>query len=889
MTWDLNGDWKCELPGGRLIDVQVPGCWDNYVEEKDIAHRVRFVKNFQVCAARPGEYFRLFFGGVSYYCEVFLNDVKLGIHEGMWDSFSLDATDAVKEGENRLAVDVWKPGYHQGDRFPLREVLSGFLPDVLCTFGGIWDNVRLESARGFFVEGHYAQGDDRGDGVLTLQLIPGKEAKPVHVTGCIVDGDGNKTAEIDAIFPGEERTVSFHVDSPRLWSPGKPDLYSYRIALSDGENRVELEKDFGFREIHGEKTRLLLNGEPVYPRGVLHWGYYKDIIPAPGREVIRDEIQKVQKYGFNMIKHCLYIPREEYFCLADRMGMLLWVELPLWLPEKTPQLEERIRREFPRLLRQIAGHPSVVFLSLGCELDDKVGEDVLEEMYGLAKKTLGIPVRDNSGSGECYGGLAVDHADFSDYHFYGELQNMEPILEAFTPVWKQDRPWMFGEFCDSDTLRDLREVREKSGAEGFFWEIQDETRNPICSLKPDFFLGKHDAMMEKSGIRKEFSRLKELSYDHAMVHRKVTLELTRSFPAISGYNITSIRDVPIATSGLFDDFMEEKFEPEILRRFNGDVVLLPAWDLTRIWINADRILPRERYGFFGGESYGLHVMLSNYGGRRLEGSAIHWKLREASGKILLEGTEEGKEVDNGTVGELCYLHFTLPGVTAPETCILQADFSCGDVQTSNSWPVFLYPCPEKIDICVGLYDPLHVFRTVEKWYPRAQATDGREGLDRYEILFCSLLTPEILGYARAGGKIVYVQRQEGALSVHPVAFWREGMIRHYDHPILDGIRRETWMDDLRYFGSSTDTAFADEEDERFDYRKPILRRYDCREWRADDYVCELGCGAGTIIATTLRLEGGMGKEPLFLAHNPFGRWLLDRAVHYLMEKGRSTV
>lgn len=883
MLLDLNGNWSCEFTDGRVLEVQVPGCWDTYVEEKDIGDRVRFRKSFLI-QDLPQEQFRLSFGGVSYYCEVSLNGTFLGAHEGMWDHFSLDATEAVAEGENRLVVDVWKPGYHETDRFPLREVLSGFIPDVLCTFGGIWDKVRLESSSGFFVDRHYAGGDREGNVTLALGLTLGREARPVHVTGALLDPYGSQVAEIDSILTKAETAIPVQVEAPALWTPANPVLYRYRLTLSDGREQVELEKAFGFREIRGEESRLLLNEEPVYPRGILHWGYYDEIVPAPGADVIRNEITRVKGYGFNMIKHCLYIPREEYFDLADEMGMLLWVELPLWLPDKTPQLEERIRREFPRLLRQIAGHPSVVLLSLGCELDDKVEDDVLKEMYQLAKDTLGILVRDNSGSGECYGGLAVDYADFSDYHFYGELQNMEPILEAFTPVWKQNRPWMFGEFCDSDTMRDLQILREKKGVERFPWELGDEVRNPICILKPDFFLDKHDARMEESGIRKEFQIIQELSCNHTMVHRKVTLEQARSFPAIGGYNITSIRDVPIATSGLFDDLMGDKFDPCLLRRSNEDVVLLPAWDLTRIWINSDRIMPRERYGFFGGEAYGLHLLVSNYGGARLEKPVVSWELQEASGQAVRSGREEGNSIGNGTVGELCYLHFNLPSVTEPKTCILQAELVCGETKVINSWPVFLYPRPEAVDLTLGLYDPLHIFKTLEKIYPHIENTDGRDGLDRYPVLFCSMLTPEILKYVRAGGKVFYVQRQEGALPIHPVAFWREGMIRHFDHPILEGLSYDCWMDDLRYFGSTTDSAFADVEDERFETRRPIVRRYDCREWRADDYVVELGCGSGTIIATTLRLEGGMGKEPLFLENNRFGRWLLSQSLDYLLKK-----
>ena len=62
------------------------------------------------------------------------------------DGFDIDISGCARPGENRLRIDVTKPGYHAQDRFPLRQVLSGFVPDVLCTFGGLWDDVALERA-----------------------------------------------------------------------------------------------------------------------------------------------------------------------------------------------------------------------------------------------------------------------------------------------------------------------------------------------------------------------------------------------------------------------------------------------------------------------------------------------------------------------------------------------------------------------------------------------------------------------------------------------------------------------------------------------------------------------------------------------------------------------
>lgn len=883
MKWDLNGTWECEFSDGRSIKVQVPGCWDTYIKEKDIADRVRYRKNFKIEELHADRY-RLCFGAVSYYCEIFLNGKKIGYHEGLWDSFEIEAGEALKVGENELMLDIWKPGYQGSDRFPLREVLTGFIPDVLCTFGGIWDEVWLETGFSFFVNGHRALADDMGKVEISGELDIRNAGTSIRLKGEILDATGKCVTTIAAMNCDKDKFyVETKIESPVLWEPDHPVLYRYRLELFDGVEKVEITKSFGFRSIESYKTQILLNSKPVYVRGLLHWGYYESISPNPSEKMIREEILKTSAYGFNMMKHCLYIPRESYLELADKMGMLLWVELPLWFLTKTKELEHRIRREIPRLIAQIAGHPSVVMVSLGCELDAVVDSPILEEMYLLAKEKLCVLIRDNSGSGECYDGLAVDHADFSDYHFYGELQNMENLMETFTPDYRRVRPWLFGEFCDSDTLRDLEILRKEKGVERFLWEIQDESENPVCKLKPDFFLGEHEKRMETSGIRREFPLLSTLSLNHSLVHRKTTLEQVRSFQTISGYNVTGMRDVPIATSGIFDDFMHGKFEEGIFLTFNQDVMLIPAWDLTRVWLNADRVMPKERYGFFGGEYYGLHLLVSNYGSKEIKNPSIQYELQLPDKTAVRKGRMTGECVGVGTVAQVCYLSMNLPEVDCAKTYILKVKFQEDGIEITNEWPVFLYPKPVTQNWEIGLYDPLHLFHTVEKLYEHIEEADGRTIRKAYPILLCSILTPEILDYVRNGGNAIYIQRGKGTLPSVPVAFWREGIIRSFAHPMLEGMQYESWMDDLRYFGSATDTAFLVVENSEFTYRKPILRRYDCREWRADDYLVELGCGKGKILATTLRLEGGMGKQPLFLENNRFGRWLLDRALHYLTQ------
>ncbi len=73
---------------------------------------------------------------------------------------------------------------------------------------------------------------------------------------------------------------------------------------------------------------------------------------------------------------------------------------------------------------------------------------------------------------------------------------------------------------------------------------------------------------------------------------------------------------------------------------------------------------------------------------------------------------------------------------------------------------------------------------------------------------------------------------------------------------------------------------------RFTSAEPVILRYDCREWKKSAYMAELCLGRGRILATTLRLEGGMGKQPLFITNNTLGRHLLMSAVLDLYRQKR---
>ena len=197
---------------------------------------------------------------------------------------------------------------------------------------------------------------------------------------------------------GEPVTARFDVrlPTPRPWSPEQPDLYTVRVRLlADGDADVtpsdERTVRVGLRTIAADGARLLLNGAPVYPRMILSWGWYPDVLYAnPGRDRVRADLLELRRLGFNGVKLCLWFPPDYYFDLADELGMLVWVELPMWLPHPTEHFRGQLDTEAERLVRAARTHPSVVLYTLGCELSAVIGDDVLGPLYAKVKDLAAV-------------------------------------------------------------------------------------------------------------------------------------------------------------------------------------------------------------------------------------------------------------------------------------------------------------------------------------------------------------------------------------------------------------------------------------------------------------------------------------------------------------------
>ena len=213
-------------------------------------------KHFNVPAAWSGKRVNLEFDGVFQVAEVFVNGQRIGEHKGGYTGFTFDITDAVKPGDNVVAVRVnnlWNP------RLAPRAGEHTFS-------GGIYRDVRLVVTApvhvawyGTFVTTPQVSKESGTVNVKTEVVNDSGAAKSVTVKTSVVDAKGKTVAQMEStqtIAPGATNVfdqTSAPIANPKLWSPEHPNLYSVKTVVLDGGKaggRLHLAAGFPLVQIH---------------------------------------------------------------------------------------------------------------------------------------------------------------------------------------------------------------------------------------------------------------------------------------------------------------------------------------------------------------------------------------------------------------------------------------------------------------------------------------------------------------------------------------------------------------------------------------------------------------------------------------------------------------
>lgn len=320
------------------LRLDVPSDWNSQTPElKYYEGTVWYARRFDA-PRQDGRRLFLHFGAVSYRCRVYLNGEEIGSHEGGFTPFQIEVTGRLKPADNFLAVEV------NNTRTP--DAIPAMAFDW-WNYGGITRDVSLVSVPEVFVEDYFIRLDkDSADRISADVRLSGAPAG----TSVLVEIPELKVRETASADERGAAALSFRVKNLKRWSPEDPKLY--RVIVSAGRDRVE--EMIGFRNVRVEGEDVYLNGEPVFLKSV---SFHEEIPQRMGRAFSESDavmlLSEARALGCNMIRLAHY-PQNEYIVrLAEKMGFMLWEEIPVW--QGIDFANDATRQKAGRMIREMVG------------------------------------------------------------------------------------------------------------------------------------------------------------------------------------------------------------------------------------------------------------------------------------------------------------------------------------------------------------------------------------------------------------------------------------------------------------------------------------------------------------------------------------------------------
>ncbi len=503
---NLNGEWDFALAGKRsreprnfdgkiLVPFPVESALSGVARRAD-NRKLWYQRTFTVPQEWQGQRIILHFGAVDWETTVWVNDQEVGTHQGGYDSFSFDITDALTtEGEQKLVVSVLDPSDKgtQPRGKQVREPGSIWYRSTT----GIWQTVWLEPVSETHVKSLKMETNiDKK--TLTLNVNMQGASETITVKAVALEAGevvAEKTGSLDEL-------LTLVIPNAKLWSPDEPFLYDLKVTLLQDDKVIdEVSSYFGMRKIKVEPDetgvmRLFLNNEVLFQFGLLDQGFWPDgLYTAPTDEALRYDIEVTKKLGFNMIRKHVKVEPARWYYWADKLGVLVWQDMPsgdAYVGDGDGEItrSEASARQFELELKEMIdekhNHPSIVMWVL---FNEGWGQ------YDTARLTQWLKEYDptriiNSVSG--WNDMGV--GDVRDIHSYpgpnapqlypdrasvlGEFGGLGLAIEGLT--WQAEENWGYQEYGDATVMLEaytklINRLRYLSVEEGLAAAVYTQT------------------------------------------------------------------------------------------------------------------------------------------------------------------------------------------------------------------------------------------------------------------------------------------------------------------------------------------------------------------------------------------------------------------------------
>jgi beta-glucuronidase len=342
--------------------LNVPGDW-NSQDPKFLYYEgtVWYKKSFDFKKRNPCDRLFIYFGAVNYRADVYLNGKKLGMHIGGFTPFNFEIPGSILKAKNNFLV-VKVDNKRGKDEVPT-------LNTDWWNYGGITRSVDLVEVPKTFIQ----------DFSIHLKKPEAGEAPPsknAEVEGWVKlngQSSGNIVIEIPELklkkaFPVTDSITNFTFQLPQvqLWLPENPKLY--KVVISNGDDKVE--DKIGFRTIEAFGKKVLLNGKPIFMRGIaMHEEIPQQMRRAYSKKDAAQLFGWAKQLGCNMIRLAHYPHDESMTRMADSLGFLVWSEIPVYwtIDFGNHEVYEKAKQQLTEMITRDKNRASVIIWSVGNE------------------------------------------------------------------------------------------------------------------------------------------------------------------------------------------------------------------------------------------------------------------------------------------------------------------------------------------------------------------------------------------------------------------------------------------------------------------------------------------------------------------------------------------
>ena len=562
--WSLDGEWDFCKGRGQAYRVPAEVQWESKIqvpfspetEASGIADQgfytaVWYRRTWEQAPRAAGRRLLLHFEAVDWRATVWVNGHLVAVHEGGYTPFSADISEALNEAATQEIVvcaeddyaDLAKP---RGKQDWKREPHSIWYPRTT----GIWQTVWLEEVSAARLQSlhwssslkHWEIGMEAiilGGGALADAGADPEQRVPelaMQLSVRLTAGDQLIAHDTYALIAGEvHRRIALSdpgIDDFRntlLWSPASPTLIEAELELRNeaGELLDSVRSYTALRALGTQGDRFVLNGRPLNLRLVLDQGYWPESgLTAPNDAALRKDIVLVKGMGFNGVRKHQKIESARFLYWADRMGLLVWEEMPSAYRYTTKSIH-RLTREWLEVLERDRSHPCIVAWVPFNESwgvpdlpDSQAQRHYVQSLFHLTKAIdPSRPVIGNDG----WESVATDIIGIHDY---------------------DDQPKRLGARYGADDIESKLLRRERPGGR-------------ILTLAGEDVSCRHPIMItEFGGIALGGSKDESWGYSRSgtaeqfLERYKALLETVRNLPALAGFCYTQLTDTYQEVNGL---------------------------------------------------------------------------------------------------------------------------------------------------------------------------------------------------------------------------------------------------------------------------------------------------------------------------------------------------